>query len=457
MTRDVLAGLTAVCRDRVVTPRHPAYDGVRLLFNGMHDYRPRAICLPRDSGEVRAAIQVARASGLPTAVRGGGHNVAGLGSVEDGIVIDLRLINHVTVDRRRRRARVGGGATWLDFDLGTSTYGLACTGGTFDTTGVGGLTLGGGIGHLMGRCGLACDNVESYQVVTAQGEEITVDAATDPELNWALRGAGHNFGVATEFEFRLHPVRNVYGGFVAYAGSDAVAAVQLFRDLMLGAPDELTCTMLLERYGPTQGPAAVMSVCYSGNDAEYVRTLNKTLSAVDVADWQVRDRSYVSMQLCLGRLPFGLRHYWSARCVDSMPDELTEDIVDRFRAGTLTDPFNDTVLLEPINGAVRRGSQQTSAVPFRGAGFNVTGMAIWGPREADDEQIAWAKSVAAAAEPYGSFGDGYINYVCEAPSDGTARAVRTFGEAAFDRLVAVKRRLDPDNFFRSNYNITPRQ
>jgi FAD/FMN-containing dehydrogenase len=457
MTYNVLAELTAVCPDRVVTPEHPAYDSVRLLFNGMHDYRPRMICLPRNTGEVAGAVRVARTSGLPTAVRGGAHNVAGVGSVEDGIVIDLRLLKDVRVDHGRRLAWTGGGATWLDFDLATSAYRLASTGGTFDDTGVGGLTLGGGIGHLMGRFGLTCDNVETYRMVTAQGAEIVVDAETDPELNWALRGAGHNFGVVTEFEFRLHPVTTVYGGYVAYRGDDAVAVVTLFRDLMLDASDDLTCTLLLERYGPTQVPAAVMTVCYSGHDPEYPRTLDKALSEVDVLDWQVWERSYPSMQLCLGRLPFGLRHYWSARCIDSMPDELVETIVDRFRTASIYEPFNDTVLIEPINGAARVGGPEPGVVPFRGARFNVTGMAIWTPSEADDEQIAWAKSVAEAAEPYGTWGDGYINYVCESASAGTNRAVRTFGQENVERLAAVKRRLDPDNFFRSNYNITPEQ
>ncbi|MDH6580629.1 FAD-binding oxidoreductase [Kitasatospora sp. MAP5-34] len=457
MSAAVRRALEAACPGRVITPDHPGYDRVRLLFNGMHDRRPRAICLPATPAEVQHAILAARGTGLPTAIRGGGHNIAGSGSVDDGIVIDLRLLNRVRVDPRRRLAATGGGATWADFDLATTTHQLASTGGTFDDTGVGGLTLGGGIGHLMGRHGLACDNVESYQLVTAAGELLTVDPTTDPELDWALRGAGHNFGVVTEFQFRLHPVERVYGGYVAYPADDPAAAVRLFRDLMQDAPDDLICTMLLERHGPMQRPAAVMSVCYCGDDPQYRDTLDKALRAIEPLDWHIEDRSYVSMQLCLGRLPFGLRHYWSARCVDGLPDELVDAVADRFRAATITDPFNDTILLEPITGAVRTADPARSAVPFRGAGFNVTGMAIWDPAhpEADAEQTAWAKSVAAAAEPYGRWGDGYINYAGDSASAGPDRAVRTFGAAAYDRLVALKQRLDPDNFFRSNYNVAP--
>ncbi|ONI78134.1 hypothetical protein ALI144C_31355 [Actinosynnema sp. ALI-1.44] len=446
--------MDAICPDRVVTPAHPAYDAVRLLFNGMYDRRPRLICLPRDDREARDVVRVARESGLPTAVRGGGHNVAGAGSLDDGLVIDLRLLNHVVVDPRAGLARVGGGATWSDFDLAAGTHGLACTGGTFDTTGVGGLTLGGGIGHLMGRCGLACDNVVSYRMVTADGEQLVTDRESDPELDWALRGAGHNFGLVTDFDFRLHPIGTVYGGYVAYPGAAMSVAVRLFRDLMLAAPDELTCTLLLERYGPTQTPAAVMSVCYSGKDAGYRATLDKTLRSVGVLDWQVTDRSYVSMQVCLGRLPFGLRHHWSARCADDLPDELADRLVERFHAGRITDPFNDTILIEPIHGAVRRAAPESSAVPFREARFNVTGMAIWSTADADAEQAAWAKSVAEVVEPHGRWGDGYINYVAEARAGAAGRAARTFG-AGYDRLLAVKRRLDPDNFFRSNYNLDP--
>ncbi|QMU78167.1 FAD-binding oxidoreductase [Streptacidiphilus sp. PB12-B1b] len=457
MTAGAREALETICPDRVITPGHPAYDRVRLLFNGMHDRRPRLICLPRDTAEVQRVIRAAREHGLPTAIRGGGHNIAGSGSLDDGLVVDLRLLDRVVVDPVRRLARSGGGATWAGFDLAAGTYGLAVTGGTFDDTGVGGLTLGGGIGHLMGRHGLSCDNVESYTLVTADGERTEVGPASDPDLDWALRGAGHNFGVVTGFTFRLHPVDRVYGGFVAYSGADLAEAVRLFRDLMTDAPDDLTCTLLLERYGPAQGPAAVMSVCYSGDDPEYPAVLDKALRRLEPIDWRIEERSYVSMQLCLGRLPFGLRHYWSARCVDGLPGELVDGIVDRFREGLITDPFNDTVLIEPIHGAVRSADPARSAVPFRSARFNVTGMAIWDPGhpEADAQQTAWAKSVAAVAEPYGRWGDGYINYVGDSGAAGPERALRTFGPESYGRLAALKQRVDPDNFFRSNYNVSP--
>jgi len=445
--------LEYACPDRVVTPEHACYDNLRQLFNGMYDIRPALICLPRNTAEVQSVIRYARNAAIPTAVRGGGHNIGGAGSVADGLVIDLRLLNNITVLPARSQARVGGGATWADFDMAASAYGLACTGGTFDTTGVGGLTLGGGIGHLMGSYGLACDNVESYRLVTADGEELLVDAEAHPELNWALRGAGHHFGVVTEFTFKVHPLTTLYGGYVAYPGRHAGAVVRMFRDLMLAAPDELTCTLLLERYGPTQMPAAVISVAYNGHDPEYRAELDHTLRAIETLDWQLRQRSYVSMQTALGRLPFGLRHYWSARCVDGLPDMLADAVVERFEAARITDPFNNTVLIEPIHGKVRQVPAEATAVPFREARFNITGMAIWQPEEAAGDQIGWARSVASVAEPHSRWGDGYVNYVCDKPDDGALRAVRTFGVDNYMRLLTIKREVDPDNFFRSSYAL----
>jgi FAD/FMN-containing dehydrogenase len=439
--------LGAACDGRVVAPDHPAYDTLRLLFNGMHDVRPRLICLPRDRLELVAAIRIARSAGIATTIRGGGHNVAGSGSVDDGLVIDLRLLNRIEVDPRRLTATVAGGATWSQVDQATALHGLATTGGTFDTTGVGGLTLGGGIGHLMGRYGLTCDNVLSYGLVTASGDELTVDVDTDPDLNWALRGAGHGLGAVAEFRFRLHQVPVVYGGFVAYPGQHLSAAVRLFRQVMAGAPDELTCTLLLERYGPLQQPAAVISVAYCGQDERYRAGLDEALRSLTVADWQVTWRTYVSMQTALGRLPFGLRHYWSARCVGDLPDELVDGLVDRFLAGRWRDPCNDTILIEPLQGAVARAATGSTAVPFRAARFNITGMAIWSPPAADADRVAWARSVAALTEPYNRWGLGYANYASRA--DAGDLGVRTFGAAAFSRLKEIKKRVDPDNLFRS--------
>lgn len=456
MSADVRSTLEAACPGRVVTPEHPAYDRVRLLFNGAHDHHPVAVCLPRDTAEVRAAVLAAQETSLPAAIRGGGHNVAGAGSVDGGVVIDLRLLNGVSVDPAARTARVGGGAIWADVDLAAGTHQLATTGGTFDDTGVGGLTLGGGIGHLMGRYGLTCDNVLSYELVTASGEILTVSPETHPEIDWALRGAGHHFGVVTEFTFQLHSVPLVHGGYVAYPAEDPAAAIGFFRDLMQEAPDDLTCTLLLERYGPLQEPGAVMSVCYSGDDPEYPAVLDKALRAtLTPLAWHIGERSYVSMQQCLGRLPFGLRHYWSARMVDGLPDAFVEGLAERFRAARITDPCNDTILIEPIHGAVRGGARVPGVVPFRSARFNVTGMAIWdaGLSAADAEQREWARSVSQLAEPYSSWGEGYLNY---ADRDGLSadRGQQTYGPENFARLLRLKQRLDPDGFFRSGYALT---
>ncbi|MFD7908959.1 FAD-binding oxidoreductase [Kitasatospora sp. NPDC057904] len=455
MTSTLRRALETVCPERVIDPRHPRYDATRQLFNGMHDRRPRLIVLPCDREELRRVVQLAREAGLPLAVRGAGHNIAGTAGVDDGVVIDLRLLDRVRIDPHRRTARVQGGATWAQFDAAASRHGLAVTGGTFDTTGVGGLTLGGGIGHLMGRYGLSCDNVLEYSLVTADGDRLAVDADTDPELDWALRGAGHNFGVVDEFVFRLHPVTTVHGGTVAYPAHEMTRAVELFRRLGTEGPDGLVCILLLERFGPAQEPAAVLSVCYSGTDPGYPALLDKQLREPEVLDWQVERRPYLSMQQFLGRLPYGLRHYWSARCTDGLPDELIAALVERFHAGRWRGEFNDTVYLEAFGGAVRREPERPSAVGWRTARFNVTGMAIWEAADADPERIAWARSVARAAEPWGTSGDGYVNYLSDPEGSDTARAVRTYGERGHQRLAALKRRLDPDNVFRPAFAIAP--
>ncbi|MEV0622099.1 FAD-binding oxidoreductase [Nonomuraea sp. NPDC050404] len=446
-----MTGCDAICPGRVLRPADPGYDAARQLFNGMHDPRPALIAMPAGTAELSRLVEWAAGSGLPTAVRSTGHNVAGTASAPGGLVIDLRLMNGVRVDPGRCLARVQGGATWADLDAAAARHGLAVTGGTFDTTGVAGLTLGGGVGHLMARYGLACDNVVSFDLVPPAGGRLAVTRDNDPELDWGMRGAGHNFGVVAEFTFGLHPVPHVYGGVVAYPGHAMAEAVRLFRDLAEEAPDELVLIMLLERYGPRQEAAAVMSVCYCGDREPYVRELTRRLRGPELLDWRIERRSYVSMQQILGRLPYGLRHYWSPRCTAALPDELIDALVARFEAGRWRGPWNDTVYIEEFHGAVR--ATPGSAVPFRRARFNVTGMAIWEPPESDDEQIAWARSVSAAAEPWAVAGDGYPNYLSDRAAAAGPR--RTFGADAHDRLVALKRRLDPGNLLRHNYNLDP--
>jgi hypothetical protein len=452
MVSSTAAAFAAALPERTVGPEHPAFDWMRLLFNGMHDKRPAVICLPRSGTEVETAIKLIADLDIPFAVRGAGHGVSGVASAEAGVVVDLRGMNGVAVDPSRAVARVGGGATWAQFDGSASRVGLATTGGTFDTTGVGGLTLGGGIGHLMGRCGLSCDNVLEFALVAADGRTRVVSPESDKDLDWALRGAGHNFGVVTEFTFALHDVSHVYGGYVAYPALRP--AIRLFRDLMSEAPRELVCTLLLERHGPRQEPAAVMSVCYCGRDRGYTGELDRWLQSEPVIDWQIRPRSYLSMQQVLGTLPYGLRHYWSARCTAELPNDACDELVDLFLGARWQGTYNDTILIEPLHGAVREVSEEDSCVPFRSSRFNVTGMAIWEDPSGDEHQIAWARSVADFVEGIGVCGPRYINYLSDEPTDVetlSESGMAAFGRSRYDRLLEVKRRVDPENLFRSQY------
>ena len=274
-----MARLQRALRGPVLVPDHPAYDVARTTFNAMTDRHPAVIACCAGSDDVAAAVAWAQNEGLPAAIRGGGHSVAGHSVCDDGLVIDLRLLGGVQVDPESRRVRVGGGATWRSVDASSAAHRLAMPGGTYDTTGVAGLTLGGGIGHLMGLHGLTLDNLVSAEVVLADGTVVTASETAEPELFWALRGGGGNFGVVTEFEFALHPLPAVWGGIIAYPRPHMRDAIRLFRDVMASAPDELTLMCYLNHEKVPEG-AAYITVCFAGDAEaaeEAVRPLRESL------------------------------------------------------------------------------------------------------------------------------------------------------------------------------------
>ena len=295
--------LQRALRGPVLVGDHPAYDVARTTFNAMTDRHPAVIACCAGSDDVAAALTWAQNEGLPAAIRGGGHSVAGHSVCDDGLVIDLRLLGAVQVDPDSRRVRAGGGATWRSVDALSAAHRLAMPGGTYDTTGVAGLTLGGGIGHLMGQHGLTLDNLVSAEVVLADGSVVTASETTEPELFWALRGGGGNFGVVTEFEFALHPLPAVWGGIITYPRPHMRGAIRLFRDVMASAPDELTLMCYLDHEKVPEG-AAFVTVCFAG-DAEAVRPLRESLPVLSDG---LGLTSYLQIQVMQGDLPFGLRH-----------------------------------------------------------------------------------------------------------------------------------------------------
>jgi FAD/FMN-containing dehydrogenase len=436
--------LARVADGPVLTQGSPAYEQARQSFNALVDRRPYAIVQPRSAAGVAAAVMVSGDASLPVAIRGGGHSVAGHGMAEDALVIDLRLMRGVHVDPDLRVARAEGGALWLDVDGATAAQGLATPGGTFADTGVAGLALGGGIGHLVGSCGLTCDNLLAADLVIADGRRVRVDAEHDPELLWGLRGAGGNFGVVTAFEFGLHDVTALLGGRLVYPRAAAGLALRRALGLMDEAPPGLVLMPLLSRLQS----AVIITVCYRGDPEVGEQLIRPLRNGVEVLEDSVRPCSYLEMQATNGLLPFGLRNYWKGHFVREVSNAVLEATIEEFITGRLL----GSVLIEPISGKARREPEGGAAFGQREARYNVSALAIWEDPGEDSERIAWARAYAAALEPSSLTGGGYLNYSTEETAD---RVHAAFGEARFARLAALKAAWDPGNRFRFNHNIPP--
>jgi FAD/FMN-containing dehydrogenase len=307
-TIDDQLDLQASLRGQVIDRAHPDFDLARGVFNGAITRRPALIVRPLDAADVVTAIEFARAAELPLSVRGGGHNVAGHAVCDDGLMLDLRLLRGVEVDETERVAEAGGGATWNDFDPPCLRHGLATPGGTFGTTGIAGLTLGGGIGHLNGRYGLTLDNLLQAEVVTADGQVLLAGEEANQDLFWALRGGGGNFGVVTRFAYRLHEVGPLTAGLLVYDFSNAGAVVRGFRDLVEDTPDELTIFLVIGHARASGDSVVVVSVCWTGNSEDARSRLEALRSLPGLLIDGVRPTSYLQLQAIFGETPFGLRH-----------------------------------------------------------------------------------------------------------------------------------------------------
>ena len=431
----------------ILTEEHPSYDKARTTFNALTDRRPAAIARCRSAADVVAALRVAAEHGLPVAVRGGGHNVAGHAVCDGGLVVDLSGLDAVEVDPDVRIARAGGGAAWRAFDAATQAHGLAAPGGTFGTTGVGGLTLGGGIGFLIGRYGLSCDNLIGAEVVTVDGAVVEANDDAHADLFWAIRGGGGNFGVATRLDFRLHPIDEVVGGILIWPVQAAAEPMRVFRDVALAAPDDFSTQAVLGHSAQTGQCVFGVIVCSTGPEVE--PELLRRLRGVEglVLD-EVRRRPYLEQQSLLD-MPFGLRHYWKGHFVRELPDAL----LDGLEQAIDPDVPRGSILIEAIHGAATRVPSGATPVGFRDAAFNVSALGIWDDPATDDVQVDWARETAALAAPHSLQGGGYLNYM---QADEPVERVRAaFGAEAFERLQAVKRQYDPANVLRFNQNIPP--
>jgi FAD/FMN-containing dehydrogenase len=434
----------------VIHPGSPSYDSARTVWNAMIDRRPAFIARCKTVKDVQNAIRFAREENLPIAIRGGGHNAAGLGVVDDGIVIDLSAMREVTVDPARRIARAGGGATWAEFDAATAAHGLATTGGAVSTTGIAGLTLGGGLGWLMRSYGMTCDNLIGADVVTADGQIVRASAGENPDLLWALRGGGGNFGVVTTFEFQLYPVSTVFGGILIYPFDKVRDVMRLYRDVTKNAPDALTifAGML---HSPEGDKVCALVICYNGTAAEGEKAIKaiRKFSVQPVAG-EVGNIPYTAMQRLLDEgMPKGLNVHWRGDFVTSLPDDLIETWVSAFAKAQ--SPLN-VMLIEQFGGAVSRVPADATAFDQRDASYNLVVISRWTDPAHADMNVSWARATSDAAKPF-TTGRVYVNYIGAGEASDRVRAA--YSPEKFARLSSIKRKYDPMNVFRINQNIPP--
>ena len=440
----VVADLQPNLRGSVVMSPDPRYDDARMVFNALVDRRPAVVVQPADAADVRTALEYAQAKALPVSVRGGGHSVAGHSVGDDALALDLRPLFHVRVDPRSLTVTAGGGATWRDVDPACQLHGLALPGGTFDATGIGGLTLGGGIGYLLGAYGLTLDNLVSAHVVTPGEGSLVASADEHPDLFWALRGGGGNFGVVTAFVYRLHPVTTVFGGLIRYPLPVAAAALRAFKSVMEEAPDGLTVMVDLDASG-----AKVYVCCVDGGKAPRA-LLERHFGRLTPVRETLGELPYLTVQRLTGELRFGLRHYWKGHFLRDLPDELIDLAVEHIAQ---PDARASSILFEPMHGAVVRVPDEATAFAQRQARFNVTALGIWSDPADDDAVIRWGRWFASALEPHSASGGGYLNY--GAPDESLSRVEAAYGSARFQRLSEIKRLYDPGNLLRFNHNIPP--
>lgn len=441
---------SATCSGSLLQPADDGYEDARRIHNGLIDKRPALIVRCRGAADVADAIRFAREAGLEISVRGGGHNVAGRAVTDGGLVIDLTEMKGIYVDPAARTVRAQGGSTWAEFNRETAVHGLAVTGGAVSSTGIAGFTLGGGLGWLMGIHGLAADNVLSIELVSANGEVSNVTAESDPDLFWALRGGGGNFGVATSFEFRLHPLREVVGGLIAYPFEAGGEVLRFWREFTTSVPDELTiwCALVHAPDGSGQKVSA-LAICHAGDPEQAERDLAPVRAFGTPLVAEVGPMPYPVMNTLLdGAFPKGALNYWKSSFVKTLDDGLIDTAIERF--ASTPSPMNG-ILFEHFHGAVTRVGQTETAVPHRDTGYNMLIPSVWLDPADTDANVTWTRETYDALRLY--FGAGrWLNYFSD---DDAEDAVRAAYGPNYDRLVEVKRRYDPENVFHLNHNIDP--
>ena len=456
MDNSALTTLREAVRGRVTAEGDAGYDEARQVRNGMIDRRPAVVVQPVNAGDVMTAVRFAGDNGLSVAVRGGGHSVPGFGTCDDGVVIDLAAMRSVRVDPRTQTASVSGGATWGDLNAAAYPFGLATTGGIVSTTGVGGLTLGGGIGYLARGLGLSLDNLLSADVVSGDGTFHVASEKDDADLYWAIRGGGGNFGVVTSFEFRMSPVQDIYGGPMCYELDDGGDLLRFYREFIADAPElfggfpayQIAPPLPFipeERHGKRH---ALFVACWAGDLDKGEQMLKPFHDVAPVVAEMVGPMPYPALNSAFDALyPSGLRHYWKSSFVEELTDEAIDAHVEH---GSKVPELTSTMHIYPINGACHRVAPDSTAFAYRNANFATVIAGMWPDAENDEANIEWVRDYYDATSPLSEDG-GYVNFMAEDDQD----RVRTNYKGNYDRLAEIKRRYDPGNLFRHNLNIAP--
>lgn len=456
LSENVVQDFKSRLRGELIRPGDDHYETARKVYNAMIDRHPLMVLRCADVADVIAAVNFARENKLPVAIRAGGHNVTGAATCDDGIVIDLSLMKGIQVDPTSRTASAQGGVTWGDLDHATHPFGLAAPGGIISTTGIAGLTLGGGIGHLTRNFGLSCDNLISADVVTADGRLLKASANENPDLFWAIRGGGGNYGVVTSFEFKLSPVDMVFAGPVLYPLSMAKDAMRFYRSYMAKAPDNMNAffAFLIVPPGPPfpeplhNKPMCGIVACYTGPMDKAEEVVGPLREFGPPAFVGLGPLPFPALNGAFDALvPPGLQHYWKADFVK----ELTDEVIDaHVKYGPDIPTVSSAMHIYPVSGAAGRVGKNDTAFSYRDAQY-VHVIAAMYPDPADTpKNMEWVRNYWSALHPY-SAGGAYVNFMMD---EGQDRITATYRDN-YDRLVAVKNKYDPTNLFHLNQNIAP--
>ena len=449
LSTSAIAALRESVRGTVVLTSDAGYDEARRVWNGNVNRRPALIVRCTDARDVQHAVNFARAHSLLLSVRGGGHSAPGYGTCDDGMVIDLSLLKAITVDPTKRTARAGGGTLWRELDAATQAHGLATTGGTVSNTGIAGLTLGGGLGWLMGKHGTTVDNLISAEVVTADGQLRTASASENQDLFWALRGGGGNFGVVTSFEYQLHPVGQVLGGLIVHPMARADDMLRFYREFCGTLPDEAELTAALLTL-PDGTPVAAIAVGYNGPIEEGERIFAPARKfGQPIAD-MVGPMSYGQRQVMLDEpnAVHGLHRYWRSAFTERLSDEMIKILVDG--ASRMSSPLN-AMLLFYVHGAAARVPATDTAFAARRVQWDFDAIGQWTNAAENAKHIAWVRAFWGQIEPHLQ-GSAYINHLAD---DDKPEKVRASYGVNYRRLREIKAIYDPSNLFRVNSNILP--